>query len=142
MADIFAIPLFADQQAGNTIESPSTDIETPQAELSDDIFHLEKRLRHNHDSCGCPYKEAIEDFGASSFPRYHKVRKCDNVEIHQENFNQRCSYGGKCREFHHEIRYLVPMESEGFGIHLLPGHLNKTYGWIAKNIAIDCRCGH
>lgn len=141
MADVFAIPLFADQPAGNVIESPSTDLEAPPA-VHDEFFHLMKRPRHNHDSCGCPYIEEYEDFGASSYPRYHKVKKCDGEKIHQENFNQRCIYGGKCREFHHEIRYLVPMESEGFGVHLLPGQLNKTYGWVTRNIAIDCRCGH
>lgn len=135
------MPLFADQSA--PFESPSTDANLQIVnETIYDIFHMEKRPRHTHDSCGCPYIDEFEDFGTNSFPRYHKIKRCDSEEILKGNYNQRCHYGGKCREFHHEIRYLVPMETEGFGRHLLPEQLNKTYGWVARNIAIDCRCGH
>lgn len=116
------------------LESPSTDFT--------ENFHLEKRPRNPVDSCSCPHRIEYEDFGVNCYPRYHKVKRCDTVEIHKGNFNQLCHYGAKCREFHHEIRYLVPMESEGHSVSLLPGFLSRTYTWIPRNISIDCRCGH
>ncbi|XP_070502461.1 prothoracicotropic hormone-like [Chironomus tepperi] len=98
---------------------------------------IEKRDRSVSDPCGCPYNIEYVHLGPNAYPKKYKTKVCDKNQINKRRY---CNFGARCREFYYEVRYLIPKVTDGS--EHLPAEINRIYGWVSKNISIDCRCLH